>query len=90
MLKEIGQKRQIDLLVTTHNSALLDAFGDEITPFVIVAHRDPSTGESRLTKLKDIENLPKLMVSGALGQLATEGTIEKSLSQEKRDVKRTN
>jgi predicted ATPase len=90
MLREIGQKRQIDLLVTTHNPALLDAFGDEIVPFVIVAHRDVSTGESRLTKLKDIEDLPKLMVSGALGQLATEGTIEKSLSQEKMDLKRAN
>jgi predicted ATPase len=88
MLREIGKKRQIDILVTTHNPALLDAFGAEIIPYVIVVHRDAATGESRLTKLKDIENLSKLMVSGALGQLATEGAIEKSLIEEKIDKKK--
>lgn len=87
MLHEIGRKREIDILVTTHNPALLDAFGGDIVPSVVVVHRDIATGESKLTRLKDIENLPKLMVSGALGQLTTEGAIEKSLAEEKVDTK---
>lgn len=89
MLHEIGRKRQIDILVTTHNPALLDAFGADIVPSVVVAHRDTFTGESKLTRLKDIENLPKLLVTGALGQLTTEGAIEKSLGDNKIDNKKT-
>jgi predicted ATPase len=80
MLREIGKRRQIDILITTHNPALLDALGSEIVPFVVVAHRDSETGESKLTLLEDINNLPKLMASGTLGKLTSQGSLEKSLS----------
>jgi len=83
ILREIGSKRKIDILLTTHNPALLDALGPEIVPFVVVAHRDSETGESKLTLLEDIENLPLLLASGTLGRLATKGAIEKSLSDNK-------
>ena len=83
ILREIGSKRKIDILLTTHNPALLDALGPEIVPFVVVAHRDSETGESKLTLLEDIENLPLLLASGTLGKLATKGAIEKSLSDNK-------
>lgn len=80
MLREIGEQRHIDILVTTHNPALLNALEPEMLPFVIVAHRDSQTGESKLTPLEDLENLPKLMASGPLGKLAEQGSIERSLS----------
>jgi len=80
MLREIGEKRKIDILVTTHNPALLDALDPEMIPFVVVAHRDSETGESKLTLLEDVENLPKLMASGSLGRLTTKGALERSLS----------
>ncbi|MFB8790002.1 MAG: AAA family ATPase [Potamolinea sp.] len=83
MLREIGEQRQIDILVTTHNPALLDAFGSEIVPFVVVAHRDSQTGESKLTLLEELENLPKLIASASLGKLTTKGAIERSLSDTK-------
>ncbi|WP_017721332.1 AAA family ATPase [Kamptonema formosum] len=79
MLREIGKKRQVNVLVTTQNPALLDALGPDKIPFVVVAHRDAQTGESKLTLLEDIENLPKLMASSTLGKLAAQGAIEKSL-----------
>ena len=80
MLREIGERREIDILITTHNPALLDALGSQIVPFVVVAHRDSETGESKLTLLEDINNLPKLMASGTLGKLTSQGSLEKSLS----------
>jgi hypothetical protein len=46
-----------------------------------VVHRDAETGESKLTLLEDIENLPKLLATGSLGKLATKGTIEKTLAK---------
>lgn len=82
MLKTLGQKRSIDILVTTHNPALLDAAGVAMVPFITVAHRDDATGFSRLTQLEDIEQLPKLMASGSLGRLSTEGSIESALKHE--------
>ena len=79
MLREIGQERQIDILVTTHNPALLDELTLDFIPFVMVAYRDKQTGESQLIPLEDIADLPKLMASGTLGTIASKGLIEKSL-----------
>ncbi len=81
MLREVGQERQIDILVTTHNAALLDALGPEMVPFVVVAHRDPDTGNSELTLLEDLQSLPKLLASGALGHIATQGSLERALTR---------
>ncbi|MDJ0617214.1 MAG: AAA family ATPase [Calothrix sp. MO_192.B10] len=82
MLREIGKKRNIDILITTHNPTLLDAFGSDIIPFVVVSHRDVETGDSKLTVLEDIQNFPKLFASASLGKLTTSGAIERSLSRD--------
>ena len=68
-LLEIGEQRKIDSLITTHNPALLDALGPEIIPFVVVAHRDTQSGDSKPTLLEYIENLPQLIASGTLGKV---------------------
>ena len=80
MLKEVGTQRGVDVLVTTHNPALLDAMGTEMVPFITVANRDPSTGYSVLTLLEDIAQLPKLLAQGPIGRLSSQGLIEKSIS----------
>lgn len=80
MLKAVGTKRGVDVLVTTHNPALLDAMGTEMVPFITVANRDPSTGYSVLTLLEDIAQLPKLLAQGPIGRLSSQGLIEKSIS----------
>lgn len=82
MLKTLGKERAIDVLVTTHNPALLDAAGVSMVPFIVVAHRDDGTGFSRLIQLEDIEQLPKLVASGSLGTLSSKGQIEAALKQE--------
>lgn len=81
MLRTLGKSRGIDVIVTTHNPALLDAAGARMVPFITVAHRDARTGCSLLSQLEDIEQLPKLMASGSLGQLSTGGRIEQALKQ---------
>lgn len=86
MLRELGERRRIDVLVTTHNPALLDALGPAMVPFVVVAHRDPETGESRLSLLEEIGALPKLMAGGSLGTLSARGQIEQTLEQEARSA----
>ncbi len=51
-----------------------------MVPFVVVAHRDPDTGDSKLTLLEDVANLPKLMAQGRLGAVTTSGALERSLN----------
>jgi predicted ATPase len=80
MLMDIGDNRQIDILITTHNPALLNELDLEIVPSVVVAHRDAETGNSNLILLEDVKNLAKLMASGPLGKVASQGLIEKSLN----------
>lgn len=80
MLKAIGEQRGVDVLVTTHNPALLDAMGVEMVPFITVANRDPVTGCSVLTLLEDIAQLPKLLAQGPIGRLSSQGLIEQSVS----------
>jgi len=79
MLKKLGKERSIDVIVSTHNPALLDAAGTKMLPFIAVAHRDNHTGISLLTQLEDIQQLPKLMAGGSLGRMATQGRIEAAL-----------
>ncbi len=77
----IGKQRNIDIIITTHNPAMLDAAGVRMIPFITVVHRDHSSGISKLSQLEDINLLPKLMASGSLGKLNTEGRIESALKQ---------
>ncbi|POZ52566.1 AAA family ATPase [Methylovulum psychrotolerans] len=82
MLRTLGKERGVDVIVTTHNPALLDAAGGKMLPFITVAHRDGKTGVSQLIQLEDVNQLPKLMASGSLGKLSTEGRIEAALKRE--------
>ncbi len=82
MLKALGKKRSIDIIITTHNPALLDAAGNTMVPFISVVHRDDSTGASILTQLEDIAQLPKLMAGGSIGRLSADGSLERALNLE--------
>lgn len=81
ILDEIGQARRIDVLITTHNPALLDAMGENMVPFIVVANRNLETGSSELNLLESIDSLPKMLASGTLGEITSKGLIEKSLTK---------
>ena len=81
MLKELGSKYHIDILCTTHNPALLDAFGNSMIPFISYIHRNKNNGCSNVTLLEDFEMLPKLMAAGTIGGLMTNGSLEQSLER---------
>ncbi|NGZ05460.1 MAG: AAA family ATPase [Magnetococcales bacterium] len=83
MLRELGVRREVDILITTHNPALLDALGPEITPFVTIAHRDSEYGHSCLTLLEDVTHLAKLLAIGPVGKLSASGRLESALSAQK-------
>jgi hypothetical protein len=82
MLKDVGADRGVDVLATTHNPALLDAMGSRMVPFITVAHRDSTSGNSVLVSLEDLKDLPRLLAQGSIGRLSSRGLIERSLQQQ--------
>ena len=79
MLGKVGADRSVDVMLTTHNPALLDAMGTGMVPFITVAHRNKESGATELTLLEDIKQLPKLLAQGPIGRLSSNGLIEKAL-----------
>lgn len=74
-LKTLGVKRQVDVIVTTHNKALLDAVDPDLVRAVVVAHRQTQSGASTLTVLDDLKELPRLLSGGRLGEAVATGRL---------------
>ncbi len=76
-LREQATKRNVRLLLTTHNPALMDALPDEALADVVFCYRDPKQGDSRLIRLADLQNYAGLVSQGPLGELVTHGVIDR-------------
>ncbi|HEX4962010.1 MAG TPA: AAA family ATPase [Thermoanaerobaculia bacterium] len=85
-IQRIAHDRQIRVLITTHNPALLDAIPPEAVPATVACYRDPKEGDSRLIRLEDLASYPELVAQGPLGRLVTRGILDRFLKDpEKRD-----
>ena len=78
---EIAQRRDLRVLISSHNPALLDATPDEAVGDVVFCYRDDQTGESRLTRLADIPAYPELVARAPVGRLMTRGVIDRFVKQ---------
>lgn len=79
-LNDVGRERRLDIVCTTHNPALLDAFGNEMIAFMSIVHRNEQTGMSEVSLVEDINQLPRILAKGKIGQLSTMGLLEKALN----------
>jgi len=78
-IREVAARRQLKVLLTTHNPALLDALPDAALPNVVACYRDRRTGETRLSRLEEVDDYPRLIARGTLGRVATNRTLEDHL-----------
>ena len=76
-MSRIAKQRNLRVLISSHNPALLDALPDDAVPHVVFCYRDPADGSSRLTRLSDIPDYPELIAQGSVGHLMTRGIIER-------------
>ena len=92
-LSSIAEERDLRILLTSHNPALLDALPDEAAPQVVFCYRDTKKGSSRLIRLGDIDDYPALIMRGRLGESMTLGVIDelakRQLSPEEREQRAT-
>lgn len=75
-IERIAKERDLRVLLTTHNPALLDRLPTNAIPHVVCAYRDPEEGDSRLVRLQDLPSYPELVARGPLGQLMTRGVLD--------------
>lgn len=76
-VSRIAKERNLRVLISSHNPALLDALPDDAVPHVVFCYRDPADGSSRLTRLSDVPDYPELIAQGSVGHLMTRGIIER-------------
>ncbi len=76
-IRDIADRRNLRVLLSTHNPALMDALPDTALSDVVFCYRDPQTGDSRLTRLGDLDNAPGLICQGPLGRLVTTGILDR-------------
>lgn len=75
-IERVARERDLRVLLTTHNPALLDRLPTHAIPHVVCAYRDPDDGDSRLVRLQDLPSYPDLVARGPLGQLMTRGVLD--------------
>ena len=75
----LARQRQVQILLTSHNPALLDALPYDALPDVVCCYRDSTEGDSRLVRLGDLPKYPAIMAQGTLGELVTRQVLDRYL-----------
>lgn len=76
-MRQQADARNVRLLLSTHNPALMDAIPDSSLGDVVFCFRNKSTGDSQLTRLSDLDDYPGLVSQGPLGELVTNGVVDR-------------
>lgn len=76
-MREQAEKRNVRLLLSTHNPALMDALPDSALGDVVFCYRNPKSGDSELMRLSDLNDYPGLVAQGPLGELVTNGIVDR-------------
>ena len=79
-LSETASRRKLNVLVTTHNPAFMDALDESQLGSVHICHGDESGGGSQVTRLSDMDIADTLAVRGGLGDFVTRGALEEHLA----------
>lgn len=80
-IQGIASRRNLRVLLSTHNPALLDALPDSAVPEMVFCYRHPKDGGSRLVRLADVADYPELIAQGTPDDLMTSGTLKRFARQ---------
>lgn len=80
----IGREKNIDIIITTHNATLLNAYKKEELMGVSVVYRDRERGTSKIQSFIEIENFPAMLAAGGLGDAMIDESLLLSLKSSKR------
>lgn len=87
-IRECCERRNINVLVTTHNPATLDALDEKQLSGVVTCSWDQSNKAFRLVELQNIPRHAELFERGRLGDLVTRRVIEQYLAADAEDERK--
>jgi predicted ATPase len=73
---ECSHRRNLNVLVTTHNPATLNGLTPEQLGCVVICHYDHQEQADKLTALSDLPDSDVLLQKGSLGDLVTRNVLE--------------
>ena len=74
------EQRKLNLVLTTHNPAFMNALTEAQMESVWICHRDDSRKASRVVRLTDLDAQETIGLTGGLGDLVTSGALERQLA----------
>lgn len=78
-ISSIAKEKGIDVIITTHNPALLNSLYGDYLLGVSICYRNSETGSSEIIPFIDIKKYPKLLAQGGLGDLSVDDKIVATL-----------
>ena len=78
-LAAAAERRKLNILVSTHNPAFMNALDDSQMGNVLLCHRGESHGAARVTRLGDLDIDGIIAAQGGLGDFITRGALDKYL-----------
>lgn len=82
-ISELGKDKGVDVIITTHNSALLNSVSKEDIKGVSICYRDEESGSSKCLPFLDIDRYPNLLARGNLGDLVINEEILNEIKSHK-------
>ena len=79
-LSRAATERKLNVLLTTHNPACMNALNETQRKSVWICHRAGRSGASTVTRLADLDSLAAMGLTGGLGDLVARGALEKRLA----------
>jgi predicted ATPase len=73
---ECSHRRNLNVLVTTHNPATLNGLTPEQLDCVVICHYDHQEHADKLTALSELPDVDVLLQKGSLGDLVTHNVLE--------------
>lgn len=89
-IERVARERDLRVLLTTHNPALLDTLPNRALPNVVACYRNPENGSSELIRLDDLHEYPALLARGSLGRSMTTGILDRYLKSQRTPLQRKN
>ena len=75
-LREQSAARGVDILLTTHSTALLDFAGPEQLSKTMYVYRDRTSGRTSVRPVDELDRLPRVLGFGGIGTLSAMGKLE--------------
>ncbi|MGL6130879.1 MAG: AAA family ATPase [Fusobacteriaceae bacterium] len=85
IIDEISLEREVDVVVTTHNTSLMNYMSKNLFEYIFFAYRKKD-GFTDIVRLRDIPGLPKLMSYGEVGELMEEDRVKEFIQKGEKDV----